>query len=291
MNKTIYMTYNKNIPDKVINRWIKYNNDYKIDFSLDKDCLNFLETNFNINIANLFSEINVGMYKADLWRLCKLYKNSGIYADVDLVPYLNIDELDKNITFYSCLAKNKISIFQAFIVNFSKPNNPLILIFLLSFLINKPYLIKDIPNGPTYDMYNCIRYMLNVRVILPEIKYEIDLLKLPIYIGSSIENIKIINLYYFPKDIKYTIKLHNNPYKDMFYFEIRNNYLIVKRLDKNEGWRYNHYIDICFNSKSSFFFFKENNGPNNNWRTSYVTYKNKKIFDSRDMEYYNNNGW
>ena len=43
MNKTIYMTYKKNISDKVKSRWIKYNNDYKIDFSLDKDCLNFLE--------------------------------------------------------------------------------------------------------------------------------------------------------------------------------------------------------------------------------------------------------
>lgn len=29
MNKTIYMTYKKNIPEKVVNRWVKYNNDYK----------------------------------------------------------------------------------------------------------------------------------------------------------------------------------------------------------------------------------------------------------------------
>jgi len=282
------MTYKKNIPEKVINKWIKYNNDYKIDFSLDKDCLNFLKDNFNNNIYNLFNNIDKGMYKADLWRLCKLFKNSGVYADVDLVPYLNIDKLDKNITFYSCLSYDMKSIFQAFIINFSKSNNPLLLVFLLSFVINKPY---NYLNGPTYDMYNCIKYILNEETILPEKKYEVDFLKLKINIGSSINNIKKINLYYFPNNIDYTIKLHENIYKDEFNFEIENNYLIVQRTDLLNGWDHCHYIDICFPSKTSFYFFKENIGPNNHWPTSYVTHKNEKIFDSRDMDYFKNNGW
>ena len=33
------------------------------------------------------------MFKADLWRLCKLYVYGGIYADIDLVPYLSIDSI------------------------------------------------------------------------------------------------------------------------------------------------------------------------------------------------------
>lgn len=287
MNKTIYMTYKKSIPEKVKRRWIKYNSDYKIDFSLDKDCLSFLKNDFNDNLYNLFNKINTGMYKADLWRLCKLYKNSGVYADVDLVSYLNIDELDNTITFYSCLsdiAKN--AIFQALMINFSKPNHPLLLVFLLSFLINKPYTYF---NGPTFDMYNCIKYMLDVETILPEKKYEIDVVKLKICIGNSIKNIKIINLQYFPKNIEYSINLHKNIYKDSFNFEIKDNYLIIKRIDEPTGWGYNHYIDICFPYKTSFFFFKEHFGPNKDWVTSYVTYKNKKILDSRDMEYYKNN--
>ena len=134
--KKIYMTYKKNIPDKVITRWKKLNPDYQIDLSLDNDCIRFLKNNFNKYVADLFLSINGGMYKADLWRLCKLYKNSGVYADVDLVPYLNIDSLDKDITFYSCLSINVKSIFQAFMVNFSKPKNPLLFVFLLSFLIS-----------------------------------------------------------------------------------------------------------------------------------------------------------
>lgn len=80
------------------------------------------------------------------------------------------------------------------------------------------------------------------------------------------------------------IHCHQNPYKDKFKFKIENNYLIVKRVDKTTGWDHHHYIDICFPSKSTFMFFKENRGPGSNWVTSSVSYKGKKILDSRDME-------
>jgi len=53
----------------------------------------FLKNNFNGYIVNLFKVIHIGMYKADLWRLCKLYIHGGVYSDVDLVPYINIDTL------------------------------------------------------------------------------------------------------------------------------------------------------------------------------------------------------
>ena len=137
----------------------------------------------------------------------------------------------------------------------------------------------------------CIKYMLNVETILPEQKYEIDSVKLKICIGTSIKNTKEINLHYFPEDIQYSIKLHKNRYKDMFDFKIKNNYLIVKRLDESTGWGHNHYIDICFPNKSSFFFFRENMGPGDNWVSAYVTHNNKKIVDSRDIDYYRNGGW
>ena len=114
-------------------RWLYHNPDYKIDFSLDADCIHFLQKNFNGNVSCLLQSIEKGMYKADLWRLCKLYKNGGVYADVDLVPYLNIDTLDKNITFYSSVAIDRKCIFQAFIANFSKPENPVLLALLLSY--------------------------------------------------------------------------------------------------------------------------------------------------------------
>ena len=287
-NKYIYMTYNKNIPDKVIKRWKNYNIDYTVDLSLDKDCIDFLEKNFNSNISNLFKGIFRGAHKADLWRLCKLYLNSGTYADVDLVPYFCIDDLDKNITFYSCLSIDGKGIFQALMVNFSKPKHPIFLVFLISFIINRPD--KSHWIGPTFDMYNCIKYSLNVNKLYPDKKYEIDYLKIKIPIGSSTENIKIIDLYYFPDDVKYTIKLHqDNPHNDRFDIKINNNYLIVKRIDVDCGWGHNHIVDICFPCKTSFYFFKERI-IGDDIVNCYVTHKNEKILDCRDAEYHNNGG-
>ncbi len=288
INKTIYMTYKKSVPDKVFSRWTNLNPDYKIDFSLDSDCIQFLETHFSNYIVNLFKSIPVGMYKADLWRLCKLYIHGGIYADVDLVPYINIDNLDKNITFYSCLNINNDSVFQAFMVNFSKPKNPLIFIFLLSYLINNPY---NYANGPTYDMFNCIKYNLPNINIKHEQKYDIDEVKMKIDIGTSNTKIKQVNLFYFPEDIKYNIKVINHPYADRFDFKIENNILFIKRIDEDSGWTYPHSIEIIIKSKESIFLFKENIGNNNNWITSYVTHNSTKILDSRDLDYYKNKGW
>jgi len=288
MNKTIYMTYKKSVPEHVFNRWQILNPEYKIEFSLDNDCAEFLKSNFNQYITNLFTKIPIGMYKADLWRLCKLYINGGVYADIDLVPYLSIDSLDKSITFYSSIDIGNTCIFQAFIVNFSKPKNPLILVFLLSFLINNPY---QYTIGPCVDMHNNIQYNLPNTIILSETKYELDEVKIKISIGSSNNKIKNINLYYFPEDISYDIKLLENPDNDIFNFEIKNNILIVTIMNNNVGWSHFHFIDICFKSKESIFLFKENIGENNNWITSYVSFNNEKILDSRDLDYYHNKGW
>jgi hypothetical protein len=284
-NKTIYMTYKKNIPNFVFGRWKNLNPDYTIEFNVDHDCISFLEKHFNNYIADLFKRIPKGMYKADLWRLCKLYINGGIYADVDLVPYLNINGLDKNISFYSCLAVNKKSIFQAFMVNFSKPRNPLLLSFLISYLMNNPYRYND---GPTYDMYNCIKNNLNGQSVLSDKKYELNEIKIPVTIGSSETSTKTINLYYFPNDndYNYTIKLNSNEYKDEFKFEIINNSLIVTRIDQNCGWGHDHSCNICIVSNESIFLFKENESAN-----CYVTHNNNKILDSRDSSYSRNKGW
>jgi hypothetical protein len=287
INKTIYMTYKNKIPDIVFNRWTLLNKEYKMNLSLDNDCINFLQQNFNLYIVTLFVRIPEGMYKADLWRLCKLYIYGSVYADVDLVPYLDIDKLDKDITFYSCLSKNNNCIFQAFMINY-KPKSPLILQFLISFLLNTPY---NYFNGPTYDMYNCISHNLNNIQIIPEKKYEIEEVKILVNVGPSETNTKYIDLHFFPEDIDYNIKLIKNSFKDTFNFIIKNNTLIIQRLDENSGWRYNHSINICIKSKETIFLFKENAGPNNNWLTSYVTLNNVKILDSRDMDYYNNKGW
>jgi hypothetical protein len=278
------MTYKKHIPEIVFSRWKTLNPEYIFDFSLDRDCEAFLKENFNDYVAKLFLKIPVGMYKADLWRLCKLYINGGVYADVDLVPYINIDKLlDKNISFYSCIGADQKSIFQAFMVNFSKPKNPLILHFLLSFLQKNPY---NSINGPCFDMYDCIKHNLDYKIIKPNIKYEIEEVKILVEIGSSDKNTKKIDLHYFPMDIDYHIVLNKNPHKDTLNFSIENNTLIATRTDESSGWGHNHSANICIKSKESILLFQEVK------QGSYqVLFNNTKILDSRDPNYVKKRGW
>lgn len=287
INKTIYMTYKKPVPDFVYNRWKTRNPSYNIEMSLDAECILFLERYINRFVASLFNYIPKGMYKADLWRLCKLYINGGVYADVDLVPHLKIDNLSKDITFYSCLTPRTKSIFQAFMINFSKPKNNLILIFLLSFLINKPF---EKINGPTFDMYDCIKYNLDGVDPEPFVRYDLEEVKIKIDVGSSDKNIKKINLYYFPPYIKYRIQLKENTTGNNFTYRIYNNVLFVKRVDENSGWDYDHSLDICIQSRESIFLFKED-WEGEDWVHASVTLGSKKILDSRDINYHRNRGW
>ena len=284
MNKTIYMTYKKPVPEKVKKRWINLNPDYKIELSLDNDCINFLRDNFNNNVAELFKRIPKGMHKADLWRLCKLYINGGVYADVDLVPYLNLNELNQNVTFYTVLSAIPNSCFQAFIYCV-KPKSPLILNFLCSLLHNKPF---NNTIGPTIDMYKCIKYNLNYNPIPNEI-YDLNSVKIRINIGSSLSNIKVINLLYFPSDVSYNVVLIKSKYQDSFAFKILNNSLFIKRLDNNGGWGHNHSCDICIACNETISFLHEQKiGKEPNF---ICIYNNKKVLDSRDSEYQRNGGW
>jgi hypothetical protein len=283
INKTIYMTYKKQVPEKVKSRWINLNPEYKIELSLDNDCINFLRNNFNNDVAELFKRIPRGMHKADLWRLCKLYINGGVYADVDLVPYLNLNQLNQNVTFYTVLSMVPKSCFQAFMYCV-KPKSPLILHFLCSFLLNRPWNNNIL--GPTIDMYNCIRYNLKFDPS-PNDVYGLNLVKIRINIGPSTANIKRINLMYFPTDITYKIVIIKTNYPDNFEFNVSNNILIIKRIDSNKGWDHNHACDICIECKETMSFLYEQKEGND-----YVCkYNNKKLLDSRDLEYNKNSGW
>jgi len=278
------MTYMKSIPDKVISRWQDLNPNFTIDCSLDADCIQFLETYFSPYIASLFQTIHPGSHKADLWRLCKLYIYGGVYADVDLVPYLDIESLDKSITFYSCLSSLSNSIFQAFIV--VTPKNPFILHCLLSLLMNKVY---NIFLGPTFDMYNCMKHNLHGISIMTDTPYTLDTINIPIYIGPSNTNTTYIELYYFPNDINYTIQLNPSIYPDRFAFEINGTTLSVTRLDNPEGWGFSHSCSICIPANETLYLFNEVGHAD--ITKCIVTYKGTKILDSRDPAYINGGGW
>jgi len=286
MNKTIYMTYKKQLPEKVLSRWKELNPEYAIDVSLDEDCINFLKTHFNDRLAELFKSIYNGMNKADLWRLCKLYIHGGIYADVDLVPYLNIDYLNKETTFYAGLSKGPVC-FQDFLVS-RNPKSPLLLALLVSLISNRNL------NGcaPRIDMYNCLKKIIETHPIEGRL-YKLKTIKINVNIGhSSNKNNKNIDLFYFPNDIPYSIVLNSNPHPDKFSFKIENNTLIVTRIDNTIlGWGYNHSCSIIFNCDEKIYLFKENIKADSNWAGATVTDNGVKLFDSHDEEYHINKGW
>ena len=282
------MTYKKNVPSCVYDRWIKLNPDYTIDFSMDEDCIKFLADNFNPYIVDLFKNIKRGMYKADLWRLCKLYMNNGVYTDVDIIPYMKLaDIIPYDNTFYSCISVMPASIFQAFIVNNLPKKHPLLLIMIMSFIINKP---TDHMNGPTYDMYTCLCHTFNVPRIYPHRKYSANNVKIKIKLWTSNSNFKHINLNYFPDDIKYRVELIPNFLEKIkCIFIIDNNILIVNRIDKNCGWNYIHYCNIIFDIPVNMYMYSENGVPFGS--NQYVSHNNRKILNSRDYNYFANSGW
>ena len=276
--KVIYMTYKVEPPPYVFKRWKDLNPDYIIDFSFDNDCIDFLTSDFGKEIADLFKSIEKGMYKADLWRICKLYVNGGVYADIDLVPHVSIDEFTKDgHTFYSCKCQN--GIFQAFIV--TTPKNPLLFNFIMSFVKNKPYTYL---NGPTFDMFKCLQYNILEKPIISGKVYNIPIVKTHINFGKSDTNVKKINLYNFQNADNSTINISKHSTPDKFSFAIEDNYLIITRTDAKTGWGHNHSLTIDVQSPQSVYLFQE---ICNSYKNAYVKWNNRKIFDSRDNQYIN----
>ncbi len=275
----IHMTYKKPIPTKVFERWLHLNPTCNVDFSLDNECYDFLKNEYNLEVANLFTSIPKGCHKADLWRLFKLYKNGGVYADVDLVPYVVLHKFDPTI-FYSCMAINNKSIFQAFMM--TPPKNPLILCFMISFLFNHPYREIYGPTGPCVDMYNAIKYNTGSLSLESEKNYAIKNVKIPIPVPPNVNHVTQINLGYFPSDVIPTFRM-NTPIP--FDIKIENSILYIEKKD-GRGWSKKYTCEIIL-SQAKVYLFKENG------RFPYCTVvnKNEKMFDSRDPQYFKNNGW
>ena len=273
--KVIYLSYHKLIPVKVLHSWKVLNPTYKIEFSLDKDCVEFMDTHFSKSVSAKFKSMPRGAYKCDLWRLCKLYIEGGVYADVDLVPHASIDHMLKdNHSFYSCMGINNRAIFQAFMA--TTVNNPIILACIISFMHNEPDKHTD---GPTFDMYNVLSNIYNTRVVSDHI-YTSDSILVRVHIGPSIEQTKTIELYrQFPEYSKIILEYNNS--KDTFSFAITDDTLTVTRTDRPSGWGNNHYAFIQIQSTQSVFLFQEYG----KYKDAHVRHDGIRLFNSRSPSY------
>jgi hypothetical protein len=84
----IYLTWGtKKLPQKMkenVDRMKKVNPEFNIELFDDDDCREFIKKYFSEDILIAFDTLKPGAYKADLWRLCVLYINGGIYTDIKL---------------------------------------------------------------------------------------------------------------------------------------------------------------------------------------------------------------
>jgi mannosyltransferase OCH1-like enzyme len=82
----VYMTWGtKLLPPKMKKNFEKLQREnpaFEFIIYDDKDCEKFLIENFDGEVLWAFNKLVPGAYKADLWRLCILYKYGGFYLDI-----------------------------------------------------------------------------------------------------------------------------------------------------------------------------------------------------------------
>ena len=284
--KVIYLSYKENIPNYVIEKWKSLNPDYHIDFNLDKDCISFLKNECSQQLADLFKEIPKGMHKCDLWRLCKLYLHGGVYADVDLVPHVSVDEMIKeNATFYSCKSINSESIFQALLI--STPKNPILLTCLMSFIMHRPYK-RDII-GPTKDMYKAISNYILKSEVPSNILKPCDNFDIYFKLGRFTEKKKVVHLPipFFIKNKKYIWFTYPFDITRLIDIKFTSNKQILVQVNNPLPKNVDYFLVLRIYSKESLFMFQEiNPDPKPEIANCYVSYKGKKLLDSRDKNYF-----
>ena len=117
----------------------------------DNDCRDFIKTNFEAYVLNAYDRLIPGAYKADLWRLCVLYKNGGIYMDIKLncMNGFKLIELTEN-EHYALDRLPPLSIYNALMV--CKAGNPFLWKAICRIVMNvqnKFYGVSSLsPTGP-----------------------------------------------------------------------------------------------------------------------------------------------
>jgi len=88
---------------KYSQNWKTLNPEYEIKLYDDEMCKEFLLNEFSQKHKDLFEHLKDGPIKADLWRICILYKYGGLYVDADAEPLVPLkDFIDYTADFVTC---------------------------------------------------------------------------------------------------------------------------------------------------------------------------------------------
>ena len=135
----------------------------------DNDCREFIKNNFEPIVLHAFNSLIPGAYKADLWRLCVLYINGGIYMDIKLkcINGFKLIELTE-ANHYVKDRHSSLTIYNALIV--SQKGNPFLwkAICKIVFNVQNKFYGEDAlhPTGPR---------MLGKIILNNKLKLNIDL--------------------------------------------------------------------------------------------------------------------
>ena len=211
----IYLTWGtKKLPEKMqenVDRMKKVNPEFNIQLFDDNDCRKFIQNNFPEDILIAYDTLKPGAYKADLWRLCILYINGGIYIDIKLncinnFKFIALTEKEHfTIDMSGNWKKGEIGLYNALLV--AKPKNILFLRCINKIsenVKNKYYGFSDLyPTGPGLLGEEYVKMLReNESTIELELNklnlcYNISLTKENIIFNERIifNNIPILNFY------------------------------------------------------------------------------------------------
>jgi len=284
--KVIYQTYKDyNVPNgmrEAINSWRNNNPDYEHYFYSDKDCIDFIEKNFEPNVLDAYLALIPGAFKADLWRCCILYIKGGVYVDSDMICLNSLNEfIDEDDTFISARddPMSKSFIYNAFMA--SVPHHAFIKQQIDSIVDNANkkrqcyYLDIAGPGLLGKSINKVCRREENSEFNLGKSNlngFDLKLLEHNWPSRTVRLNNKDLILDEYPQKNNEMKKLKIPTYYDLYqknivyqqiprniYFTTRdyqgiNNYMINSFKEKNKYWKINHFLD-----EDVLDFFKKNN--------------------------------
>ena len=98
--KKIYQVWHDKNPKPIFKKYIddvlKNNPGYEYELFGEEDMRTFVCENFDEEIVECYNKLNIITAKVDFWRYLILYKNGGIYLDIDSTFLKPLDELIDN---------------------------------------------------------------------------------------------------------------------------------------------------------------------------------------------------
>ena len=139
----------------------------------DADCREFIKEHFKPDVLDAYDKLIPGAYKADLWRLCVLFINGGIYMDIKLACINGFKLIELTEAEHLVLDRlPPLSIYNALMV--ARPGNPLLyqaIRRIVSNVQNRFYGSNALePTGPLM-LGNLVLSMANSQIVNIDIKH------------------------------------------------------------------------------------------------------------------------